>query len=137
MYKNILLAVDDSEQAGRAVAAARDLAKLSGGTVQVLHVRERQVVIGKGGGSFDVEDSEQVRLLVQRHAAETDSPVAARLLASWDREVREFVKVMPRDYRRILEATKLAEAQGRPIDQAVCSPCIRAKESGCAGGSQR
>ncbi len=68
---------------------------------------------------LDVEDSEQVRLLVQRHAAETDSPVAARLLASWDREVREFVKVMPRDYRRILEATKLAEAQGRPIDQAV------------------
>ncbi len=68
---------------------------------------------------LDVEDSEQVRLLVQRHAAETDSPVAARLLASWDREVREFVKVMPRDYRRILEATRLAEAQGRPIDQAV------------------
>ena len=31
----------------------------------------------------------------------------------------EFVKVMPRDYRRILEATKLAESQGRPIDQAV------------------
>jgi glutamate synthase (NADPH) large chain len=29
------------------------------------------------------------------------------------------VKVMPRDYRRILEATKLAEAEGRPIDQAV------------------
>jgi glutamate synthase (NADPH/NADH) large chain len=57
--------------------------------------------------------------LVQRHAAETESPVASRLLASWDREVREFVKVMPRDYRRILEATKLAEAQGRPIDQAV------------------
>ena len=68
---------------------------------------------------LDDEDSEQVRLLVQRHAAETDSPVAARLLASWDREVREFVKVMPRDYRRILEATKLAESQGRPIDQAV------------------
>ncbi len=68
---------------------------------------------------LDDEDSEQVRLLVQRHAAETDSPVAARLLASWEREVREFVKVMPRDYRRILEATRLAESQGRPIDQAV------------------
>ncbi len=68
---------------------------------------------------LDVEDSEQVRLLVQRHAAETESPVATRLLASWNTEVREFVKVMPRDYRRILEATKQAEAQGRSVDQAV------------------
>jgi glutamate synthase (NADPH/NADH) large chain len=45
--------------------------------------------------------------------------VAARLLEHWDTDVREFVKVMPRDYRRILEATRLAEAEGRSVDEAV------------------
>jgi glutamate synthase (NADPH/NADH) large chain len=29
------------------------------------------------------------------------------------------VKVRPRDYRRILEATRAAEAEGRPVDVAV------------------
>ncbi len=45
--------------------------------------------------------------------------MAARLLDSWDVESREFVKVMPRDFRRIMEATRRAEAEGRPVDQAV------------------
>jgi glutamate synthase (NADPH) large chain len=56
---------------------------------------------------------------VERHAVETESAVAAGLLGRWDTEVLEFVKVMPRDYRRILEATRLAEAEGRSVDQAV------------------
>jgi glutamate synthase (NADPH/NADH) large chain len=45
--------------------------------------------------------------------------VAARLLARWDTEVLEFVKVMPSDYRRILEATRQAEAEGRSVDEVV------------------
>jgi glutamate synthase (NADPH/NADH) large chain len=65
------------------------------------------------------EDSFLVRSLVERHAVETDSAVAARLLAHWEVEQREFVKVMPRDYRRILEVTRLAEAEGRSVDDAV------------------
>ena len=31
----------------------------------------------------------------------------------------EFVKVMPRDYRRVLEATERAVAEGRSVDEAV------------------
>ena len=69
MYDHILLAVDHSEQSDRAVLAARDLAKLSGGTVQLLHVRERQVVVGKGGGSFDLEDNEEAQAIVDQHVA--------------------------------------------------------------------
>ncbi len=65
------------------------------------------------------EDSFLVRSLVERHAVETDSAVAGRLLAHWEVEQREFVKVMPRDYRRILEVTRLAEAEGRSVDDAV------------------
>ena len=68
---------------------------------------------------LDPEDSFMVRTLVERHGVETESAVAARLLQKWDTEVLEFVKVMPRDYRRILEATRHAEAEGRSVDQAV------------------
>ena len=69
MYDNILLAIDDSEQSGRAVQAAAQLAKLSGGTVTVFHVREHQDVIGKSGGSFDIEYQEEADALVQKAAA--------------------------------------------------------------------
>jgi glutamate synthase (NADPH/NADH) large chain len=68
---------------------------------------------------LDGEDNFFVRSLLERHGVETDSAVAARLLENWALEQREFVKVMPRDYRRILEATRLAEAEGRSVDDAV------------------
>jgi glutamate synthase (NADPH/NADH) large chain len=45
--------------------------------------------------------------------------VAERLLDSWDSAVEHFVKVMPRDYRRVLEATALALEEGRSVDDAV------------------
>lgn len=66
MYKKILVAVDDSDVSSRAVEAAAELAKLSGGTLHLFHVRERQDVIGKGGGSFDVEYQEEAEALVKR-----------------------------------------------------------------------
>ena len=68
MYKSLLVAIDDSEQSDRAVAAAVELAKLSGGSVHLFHVRERQEVIGKGGGSFDVEEQEEADALMQKVA---------------------------------------------------------------------
>jgi glutamate synthase (NADPH/NADH) large chain len=68
---------------------------------------------------LDPSDSFRVRSLVERHGVETESAVAARLLEHWDTDVLEFVKVMPRDYRRILEATRRAEAEGRSVDEAV------------------
>jgi nucleotide-binding universal stress UspA family protein len=42
MYDKLLVAVDRSEVAGRAVAEAKGLATLSKGKVWVLHVRERE-----------------------------------------------------------------------------------------------
>jgi glutamate synthase (NADPH) large chain len=75
---------------------------------------------------LDGEDSFFVKNLVERHGIETDSAVAARLLEHWDAEQREFVKIMPRDYRRILEATRLAEAEGRSVDVAVMEAAARA-----------
>ena len=53
------------------------------------------------------------------HGLETGSQVAERLLSSWGRAVGDFVKVMPRDYRRVLLATRRAVENGSSVDRAV------------------
>ncbi|MDA8147984.1 MAG: glutamate synthase large subunit [Actinomycetota bacterium] len=53
------------------------------------------------------------------HERATGSAVAARVLGDWDATTSVMVKVMPRDYRRVLQATERAVAQGRPIDEVV------------------
>jgi glutamate synthase domain-containing protein 3 len=49
------------------------------------------------------EDVATIRRLLENHAKLTDSPVAKGILADWDKELAYFVKVMPNDYRRVLE----------------------------------
>lgn len=66
MYQSIIVAVDGSAQSGRAAAAAAELAKLSGGRVVVFHAREHQDVIGKSGGTFDVEYPEEANAIVDK-----------------------------------------------------------------------
>jgi glutamate synthase (NADPH) large chain len=53
------------------------------------------------------------------HRDETGSEVARHVLLDWSTTWESFVKVMPRDYRRVLEATELAVAEGRSVDEAV------------------
>ena len=50
----------------------------------------------------DAKDSIELRAIVEEHRANTGSTVAERLLADWSRAVRQFVKVMPVDYKRVL-----------------------------------
>jgi glutamate synthase (ferredoxin) len=59
------------------------------------------------------EDLELVRRLVQNHVTLTGSRVGERVLTDWDDMVKTFVKVMPRDFRRVLEAQARAAAAGR------------------------
>jgi len=54
--------------------------------------------------TLEDEDAATLRALVEEHGRRTGSPVAARLLADWSRALTSFVKVMPNDYRRALEA---------------------------------
>ena len=65
------------------------------------------------------EDREFLRDVVARHQRETDSTVAAGLLADWDRAVERFAKVMPRDYKRVLAAATAAEEAGQDVDEAI------------------
>ena len=41
------------------------------------------------------------------------------ILADWIISAEQFVTVMPKDYRRVLEATERAVAEGRSVDEAV------------------
>jgi glutamate synthase domain-containing protein 3 len=58
------------------------------------------------------EDIELVRDLLIQHAGYTGSQVAARLLNDWEWAIGKFVRVMPIDYRRVLEAQRSATRNG-------------------------
>jgi glutamate synthase (NADPH/NADH) large chain len=68
---------------------------------------------------LEEEDREFLRATVEKHYAETNSAVAARLLADWDLAVERFGKVMPKDYKRVLTAMATAKETGASVDEAV------------------
>lgn len=57
------------------------------------------------------EDILELKQLIELHQNYTDSSVAADVLDRWDETVSEFVKVMPRDYKRVLEEQKAQQPQ--------------------------
>ncbi|MEU7794588.1 glutamate synthase large subunit [Micromonospora tulbaghiae] len=97
-------------------------AGMSGGTAFV-HRLDRRLVNAELVDLSPLRDEERDRLheLVQRHFAETDSAVAEDLLKRWPQAVEEFTAVVPRDYRRVMEIMRAAEAAGRDVDDAVMS----------------
>jgi len=62
----------------------------------------------------EAEEIGLVRDMIARHVAHTDSTYATRILADWATLQPKFVKVMPRDYKRVLLAEARARAEGRP-----------------------
>jgi glutamate synthase domain-containing protein 3 len=66
--------------------------------------------------SFD--DIEVVRDLIRRHVMYTGSDHAARILDAWSETQGLFVKIMPRDYKRVLTAQAVAASEGRPVEFA-------------------
>ena len=67
----------------------------------------------------DAEDIAAVKALLTRHVRYTHSAVAQKILARWEDYQTRFVKVMPRDYKRVLLAIKKARAKGASVDAAV------------------
>jgi glutamate synthase (NADPH) large chain len=112
---------------------------MTGGTVVVLGPTGRNVAAGMSGGTaylLDLnvgrvnrelvdletptpEDLEFLREVIVTHRELTGSTVAASLLGDWPRRSTEFTKIMPRDYRRVLEAVGLATSEGRDPDKAI------------------
>jgi glutamate synthase domain-containing protein 3 len=72
--------------------------------------------------SLDDPDSDDVTWLhdiISAHVDATDSAVGARILSDWNNNVKHFSKVMPRDYKRVLEAIAEAERAGANVDEAI------------------
>jgi glutamate synthase (ferredoxin) len=110
---------------------------MTGGRVVVLGETGRNFAAGMSGGiayvldragdfrrrcnlgMVDVEplaqaaDIAMVRDLISRHVAATRSQWAARILADWATLQPAFVKVMPKDYKRVLAAEARARQEGR------------------------
>ena len=111
---------------------------MTGGRVVILGPTGRNFAAGMSGGvaylldaitarinpelvdvlPLDDVDIAHVRELLTAHEQWTDSPVARLLLAD-ENFGRRFIKVMPRDYAKVLAAAAAAEREGRDVQQAV------------------
>jgi glutamate synthase (NADPH/NADH) large chain len=100
---------------------------MTGGRVVILGETGRNFAAGMSGGiayiwdpknrfaancnaeMVDLDDLEtdvdvaELRQLIENHLAFTESTVAASILAKWNESVGQFVKVMPKDYKRVLQ----------------------------------
>jgi len=76
MFEKMLVALDESEHSKKTLLAATDLAKVVGGEVNVLHVRESHFV-GRAGSVPDEEDDEAKKVIEQALKACNDAGVQA------------------------------------------------------------
>jgi glutamate synthase (ferredoxin) len=65
------------------------------------------------------EELAELRALIQRHLDYTGSERAKQVLANWDALAPKFVKVMPKDYKRMLACIEKAKSQGLSGDEAI------------------
>jgi glutamate synthase domain-containing protein 2/glutamate synthase domain-containing protein 3 len=68
---------------------------------------------------MDDADTEWLHGMIQAHVDATDSAVGQRVLRDWENELKNFVKVMPRDFKRVLVAIAEAERTGEDVDTAI------------------
>ncbi len=117
---------------------------MTGGTVVVLGSTGRNFAAGMSGGIAYVldnhgdfaercnremielepltdEDKATLKSMVEKHAELTGSARATIILINWDGYVGRFVKVMPRDYKRVLQALERAKAAGFSGEEALAA----------------
>jgi glutamate synthase (NADPH/NADH) large chain len=68
---------------------------------------------------LDSADVEILTDLLKRHVVETESTLAAAMLADIDTTIAEFVKVLPRDYAAVLRTRQDAIEEGLDPDGEV------------------
>ncbi|WP_219835793.1 glutamate synthase large subunit [Paenibacillus sp. R14(2021)] len=67
----------------------------------------------------DERDSEELQAMIQRHVAYTGSAVGDRLLSDWEASKAKFVKIIPKDYKRMLQQIEKMEQTGLVGDDAL------------------
>jgi glutamate synthase (NADPH/NADH) len=63
------------------------------------------------------EDSEWMKELITEFVKETESVVGQQLLENWDMERKKFVKIFPKDYKRVLREQAEAEEEKENADK--------------------
>ena len=58
------------------------------------------------------EDVAELKGLIEQHLGYTGSTVAQSILENWQEKLGEFIKVMPTDYKRVLEQRRTAASAG-------------------------
>jgi len=103
-------------QTGRNFAAG-----MSGGYAYVLDLDEGRInpELAEDVDAVTGESADELRELITRFAEDTGSERAAELLADWPASVGRFSRVMPRDYRRVLDTRAAAAAEGLNEDQTA------------------
>jgi glutamate synthase (ferredoxin) len=99
-------------------------AGMSGGVAYVLDESgEFAVNVNKEmvdtGPLEEPEEIAAVRAMIERHLSYTNSARAQQLIDAWDTTVTRFVKVMPRDYKRMLACIARAHEQGLSGEDAI------------------
>ncbi|MFT4043657.1 MAG: glutamate synthase large subunit [Gordonia sp. (in: high G+C Gram-positive bacteria)] len=112
---------------------------MTGGRVVILGPTGRNMAAGMSGGIayvYDLDEAKVNKAMVEllrpdpddlrwlheyitKHTELTGSAIGASMLADWPRRCLAFTKVMPTDYKRVLDAAQMAEAEGRDIDSAI------------------
>ncbi|MEI6208290.1 MAG: glutamate synthase large subunit [Desulfuromonadales bacterium] len=69
--------------------------------------------------TLDDDDRATIKAMIKKHAECTDSSRATIILINWERYQSRFVKVMPMDYKRVLQALERARAAGLSGDDAL------------------
>ncbi len=67
----------------------------------------------------DPEEIQELHQMLENHVRYTKSTKATQILANWENMKPQFVKVMPRDYKRVIQAIQTAISQGLSGDEAL------------------
>ena len=115
---------------GRTVVLGRTgrnfAAGMSGGIAYVLDMdRNFDYFCNKGmvelGPVHDKDDELELQDLISRHYAYTNSDLAEEILTKWDEYLPSFIKVIPFEYKKILEEAKLEKIR-RQIEKTEDEP---------------
>lgn len=83
----------------------------------------------------DSEDIAELRGMIEAHVQYTESAIGSRLLNDWEASVAKFVKVIPKDYKRMLEQIRKVEDTGLKGEEALLAAFeANKKELARAGG---
>lgn len=96
-------------------------AGMSGGTAYVLDLEQACCNQGMVNLETVAEPSEQKKLkaILERHVALTGSPLGKELLEEWEKTVKRFTRVIPRDYEQMQQLIRKYKEQGLDEKEAL------------------